>query len=235
MTAAGGFNIGVVVYWLCGPDWVVAALTEASAPVAAVLMGAPFGLGAAALAGLYLSRNYRAQARLLRDALNNMTQGFCMFDRAARLVRCNERYSAMYHLRPEHARVGTPLRELLLHRLAAGNFAGDVDRYVADCLKRVVEGRTEGKTNELKDGRVIAVVSRPMRTGGWLATHTDVTDQLAAEKERDSLRQRDERRRSTDAALSSSRARAKSVLKTVGDSATAIKAAAKTRLRLNPV
>ena len=101
-----------------------------------------------------------------------------MFDGAARLVLCNDRYIEMYHLRPEHARAGTPLHDLLMHRLAAGNFAGDVDRYVADCLKQVAEGRTETKTTELKDGRIIAVVSRPMRGGGWVATHTDVTDQL---------------------------------------------------------
>ena len=154
-----------------------------------------------------------------------------MFDGAARLVLCNDRYIEMYKLRAEHARAGTPLHDLLMHRLSAGNFSGDVDRYVADCLdKQVAEGRTETKTAELKDGRVIAVVSRPMHGGGWVATHTDVTDQLLAEKERDSLRQRDERRRSTDAAISSFRARVETVLKTVSQSASAMKSAAKTLL-----
>ena len=88
----------------------------------------------------------------------------------------------MYRLRPEHARPGTPLRDLLMHRLTAGNFQGDPDRYVDDILREAVENRPETKTLELKDGRVIALVSRPMRGSGWLATHTDVTEQLAAEK-----------------------------------------------------
>ena len=90
---------------------------------------------------------------------------------------------------------GTPLRE------SAGAAAPQrapspaiPDHYVADCLKQAAEGRTETKTFELKDGRIIALVSRPMRGGGWVATHTDVTEQLLAEKERDSLRQREERR-----------------------------------------
>ena len=69
-----------------------------------------------------------------------------------------------------------------------------------------------------------------MRGGGWLATHTDVTQQLSAEKERDSLRQREERRRDIDAAISSFRARVENVLKTVSQSATAMKAAAKSLL-----
>jgi len=225
-----GFVAGVVVYLLCGPGWIVAALTETPAPVAAAMMAVPFALGGAALAGLLATRRRRGRTQLFRAALNNMTQGLCMFDAAARLVLCNERYIEMYHLRGEHARPGTPLRELLRHRQAAGNFTGDIDRYVANCLDQVARGRTESKTNELKDGRVIAVVSRPMRGGGWVATHTDVTEQLLAEKERDSLRQRDERRRSTDAAISAFRARVESVLKTVGQSATAMKAAAKTLL-----
>jgi methyl-accepting chemotaxis protein len=153
-----------------------------------------------------------------------------MFDSSARLVLCNERYIEMYHLRPEHAHAGTPLRDLLLHRLAADNFSGDPDDYVADCLKQLAEGRIESKTAELNDGRIIAVVSRPMPTGGWVATHNDVTDQLLAENERDSLRQRDERRRSTDAAISSFRTRVESMLNTVSHSATAMKSAAKTLL-----
>ncbi len=230
IAGAAGFAVGVGVYLVCGSAWLVAALTEASAPVAGMIMGLLFGLGTTALAGLVANSRRRNQTRLFRAALNNMTQGLCMFDGAARLVLCNERYIEMYRLRPEHARAGTPLRELLLHRLSAGNFFGDVDRYVEDCLTQVAEGRTESKTNVLKDGRVIAVVGRPMRGGGWVATHTDVTDQLLAEKERDALRQRDERRRNIDAAISAFRARVESVLKTVSQSATAMKSAAKTLL-----
>jgi methyl-accepting chemotaxis protein len=226
----GGLAAGFAIFLAFGADWLVEALTAAPAPVAGLVMGLPFGLAAATAAGLYANRRRRAQARLLRAALNNMTQGLCMFDNAARLMLCNERYIEMYHLRPEHAHAGTPLRTLLLHRLSAGNFSGDPDRYVEDCLKQLAEGRTESKTNELKDGRVIAVVSRPMPGGGWVATHTDVTNQLMAEKERDALRQRDERRRSTEAAISAFRARVESVLKTVSQSAGAMKTALKTLL-----
>jgi len=230
MAGAAGFAAGIAVFLRCGTGWIVAALTDASAPEAGMVMALPFGLGAAALAGLFVNGRRRARARQLRAALNNMTQGLCMFDATARLLLCNERYIEMYHFRPDLARPGTPLRDLLLHRLAAGNFSGDPDHYVADCVKQVTEGRTETKMNTLKDGRVIAVVSRPMRSGGWVATHTDVTEQLLAEKERDSLRQRDERRRSADAAISSFRARVETVLKTVSQSATAMKAAARTLL-----
>ena len=227
MAGAAGCVLGIVVFALCGTSWIVAALTQTSTALAALVVGLPFGLGAAAIAALFVNGQRRKQTRLFRAALNNMTQGLCMFDSAARLVLCNQVYIDMYHLRPEHARPGTPLRDLLMHRLAADNFHGDPDRYVADTLRQAGAGRTETKSIELKDGRVIALVSRPMRGGGWLATHTDVTEQLAAEKERDSLRQREERRRAVDVAISAFRARVESVLEVVSQSATAMKAAAK--------
>jgi methyl-accepting chemotaxis protein len=229
LTGAIGFAAGIVGLLWFGPDRIVGMLTDAPAPVAAAIMALPFALGAAAIIGLFVNARQRAQSRVLRTALNTMTQGVCMFDGAARLVLCNGHYLEMYGLRPEHGRAGTPLRDLLAHRAAAGTFSGDADRYVADCLRQVAENRTETKTNKF-NGRVITLVSRPVRGGGWLATHNDVTDHLAAETERDSLRQREERRRVVDAAISSFRARVESVLKTVSQSATAMKAAAKTLL-----
>ena len=232
IVAAGvaGFALGLAGYFIVGPGWFVGMLTEASAPVAAAFMAAPIALGAAAVAGVFVNANRRAQSRLLRAALNNMTQGLCMFDSAARLTLCNERYLEMYGLMPEHGRPGTPLRDLLLCRTAAGTFGGNPEQYVADCLRRVAERRTETKTTTVK-GRTITLVSRPLPSGGWVATHNDVTDQLSAESERDSLRQRDQRRRAADAAISSFRARVESVLKTVNQSAGAMKSAATTLLK----
>jgi methyl-accepting chemotaxis protein len=229
LTGAIGFVAGFLVFLSFGPGWIVRLLADDSAAVAGTVMALPFALGAAALAGLFATSRRRAQSRLQRAALNNMTQGLCMFDSTARLVLCNDRYLEMYGLRSELGRAGTPLRELLDCRAAAGTFSGDADRYVADCLRQVAEGRTENKTNHF-NGRVIMLVSRPTPSGGWVATHNDVTEQLSAETERDLLRQREDRRRVVDAAIVSFRARVESVLKTVGQSSTAMKAAAKTLL-----
>jgi len=229
LVGLAGFAAGVLGFVRFGPDWIVAILRDGPAPIAAAVAALPFGLGAAALAGLFVNVRRRTQSRLLRAALNNMTQGLCMFDDSARLVLCNERYLEMYSLPPALGRAGTPLRDLLVCRTAAGTFSGDVDRYVSECLRQVAEKRTETKVNHVK-GRVISLVSRPLPGGGWVATHNDVTEQLSAESERDSLRQREERRRVVDAAIASFRARVESVLDGVGKSATAMKSAARTLL-----
>jgi methyl-accepting chemotaxis protein len=227
---AAGFALGVIGYFYFGSGWLVGMLTAASAPVAATFMALPLALGAAAITGLFVNANRRAQSRLLRAALNNMTQGLCMFDSAARLTLCNDRYLEMYGLMPGHGRPGTALRDLLLYRTAAGTFNGNPEKYVADCLRQVAERRTETKTTTA-NGRTITLISRPLPSGGWVATHNDVTDQLSAESERDSLRQRDQRRRAADAAISSFRARVESVLKIVNHSAVAMKSAATTLLK----
>src|SRR5580700_8114888 len=189
LAGAIGFAVGVVAFVLFGSRWLVEALSDAPGPVVGVIMGIMLALAASTLTSFVVIARVRAKYRLIRSALNNMTQGLCMFDGAARLILCNERYIEMYHLRPEHAQRCTPLRDLLIERTAAGTFSGDPDAYVAECLRQVAEGRTETKTNHF-NGRVIMLVSRPMPGGGWVATHNDVTEQLSVETERDLWRQR---------------------------------------------
>jgi len=230
LAGAAGFAGGLAFVFFCGPSQVVAALGAAPDWVADGALAAPFGLGAAALAGLFVNARRRTQARMLRTALNHMTQGLCMFDSTGRLLLCNERYGEMYGLGPNDAKPGTSLRDLLSQRAAAGTFKGDPDSYVAETLRLVAAGRTDAKTVELADGRMISLVDRPIHGGGWVATHFDVTKRLRAEKERDALLQREERRRQADVAISSFRERVESGLKTVGQSAAAMKAAAKSLL-----
>jgi methyl-accepting chemotaxis protein len=230
VAGAVGFALGIVAFVLFGSHWLVQALSDAPELAVGVVMGVILALAVSTLTSFVVIARIRANYRQIRSALNNMTQGLCMFDGAARLILCNERYVEMYGLRSGNARRGTPLRDLLIERAAAGTFTGDPDAYVVEALQQVAEGRTETKTIEIKDGRLITLVGRPIKGGGWLATHTDVTEQLLAEKERDSLRQREQRRRATDVAISSFRERVETVLKTVGHSATAMKAAAQTLL-----
>ena len=108
-----GFVAGFVGFLIFGPGWIVGLLADDSRAVAGAVMALPFALGAAALAGLFATGRRRAQSRLLRAALNNMTQGLCMFDSTARLVLCNDRYLEMYRLAARARRAGTPLRDLL--------------------------------------------------------------------------------------------------------------------------
>jgi diguanylate cyclase (GGDEF)-like protein/PAS domain S-box-containing protein len=116
-------------------------------------------------------------------ALNNMNQGLCMFDAQNRLVVWNERYREMYNIDPRHIWRGCTIRDLLDARIAAGTFPLDPARYDQE-LRAALKERTTFTLNiELKDGRVMAVVNHPMKDGGWVATHEDITERKRAERE----------------------------------------------------
>jgi diguanylate cyclase (GGDEF)-like protein/PAS domain S-box-containing protein len=114
-------------------------------------------------------------------ALNNMSQGLCLFDESERLVICNDKYLRMYGLSAEKVQRGCTVRQLLELRQSAGNFSDDIDQYLAGLRTRLARRDSEHVTTYLKDGRVIAVHNSPTNRGGWVATHDDITERMRAE------------------------------------------------------
>jgi methyl-accepting chemotaxis protein len=225
-----GFALGVAGFLLLGIDGICSALSSLPAVAAGIVLAVLLAMAFLAIAALLALAQERWRNLLARIALNNMTQGLTMFDAEGRLVLCNMRYIEMTRLPREAFRKGMPMRELLARRVAAGTFAEDPDQHVADRIKQAAEGRSEARTFDLGDGRTIAVIFQPLRGGGWVSTHTDVTQQRTAERERDSLRQREENRHAIDAHIAAFRGRVESGLNVVGQSAAAMKAAAKSLL-----
>ena len=228
-TGAIGLAVGIAGLSLIGLDGIFHALNGVPVAASAVLCGlvtlAALGIGA-----LWALATERHRNLLARIALNNMTQALCMFDDAGRLVLCNSPYIEMHLLRREQLRAGMPLREMLDIRIDNGTFTGDPDRYAQECLRNAAEGRSQKRTIKFKDGRTIALAMQPLQNGGWVTTHTDVTEQFVAEEERDLLRQREQGRLAADAQIASFRGRVENVLQIVGQSAAAMKAAAQSLL-----
>jgi diguanylate cyclase (GGDEF)-like protein len=121
------------------------------------------------------------QNLLFNAALTNMTQGLVMFDAQGRVIICNQRYLDMYG----HAQVqpGCTLAELLRERLETGSFAGDPVAYAQEIVARAAASKIETRIIEVSDGRTIAISNQPMPTGGWVATHEDITARRQAEKQ----------------------------------------------------
>jgi PAS domain S-box-containing protein len=125
----------------------------------------------------------RNQNILFNAALTNMSQGLVMFDAQGRVVICNQRYLDMYSLTADQVQPGCTLEQLLNHRLATGSFAGDPAKYAEEILGRMAVARVGTRIIELADGRTIAISNQPMPTGGWVATHEDITERRQAEKQ----------------------------------------------------
>jgi len=190
------------------------------------------GVGAAAMAlvsgviGFGVYRRMRQDKLRLKTALNNMTQGLCMFDANVRLSICNERYIEMYNMSPAVVVPGCSLREILQHRIATGSFTEDPDQYLAAVLRELAEGKELTKVVDLPNGRKIALSQRPMPEGGWVVTHDDVTEQYQVEEQQAALRVNEVRRTKMESAIDAFRQQVESVLQTVGESTTAMKTTA---------
>ena len=159
------------------------SLTPLSIALAAV-SGSLFGICLVGSLSAWGIRHKLASQNVQLDAaLNNMIQGLCMFDAQNRLVVWNERYRAMYNIDPTRIRRGCTIRNLLDARAAAGTFPLDPARYDADLRAAVARGNTFVVTVELADGRIIDVVNHPIKDGGWVAMHEDITERKKAERE----------------------------------------------------
>ncbi len=127
-----------------------------------------------------LAEEAEHERKHLETAVNNMPIGLVMFDAGKRLIVGNERYREMYGLPRELMARGTHLRQMLEHRLDAGNFEGkDRENYVERILKLVEQTETTVRVVPLGDGRSVRIIHHPIEGGGWVGTHEDVTEREA--------------------------------------------------------
>ena len=116
-------------------------------------------------------------------AIDNMTQGLCMFDDDRCLIVCNSRYADMYGLPDELSRPGTPLDKILAHRISNGRYHGtDPDAFLRNRMEMVADGGPLQTVDELQDGSVYLISHARMPGGGSVATHEDITARKRAEE-----------------------------------------------------
>src|SRR5262249_57644182 len=97
----------------------------------AVLTATACGLAGAALFCLLRARRRVGQ---FATALDNMSQGLCMFDAAQRLVLCNQGYLRMYDLSPDVVKPGCTLRQPLNYPINPGAFPAHPDHSTPNLL-----------------------------------------------------------------------------------------------------
>jgi diguanylate cyclase (GGDEF)-like protein len=109
-------------------------------------------------------------------ALNNISQGLCMFDADLRVVVSNARFAEIYGLKPDDVLPGTSLEEILNIRLLNGTYSGETPHlYIAGLAGKPADVQL------LPDGRAIHIRRNRMADGGWMTTHEDITDRHRSE------------------------------------------------------
>jgi diguanylate cyclase (GGDEF)-like protein len=127
--------------------------------------------------------NLNKQRFRLDTALNNMSNGLCMFDAAGVLMLLNARYLEIFNIPAGLIAPGLTLLEMLTRLKQVGIVTGDQDKYIADLKTSLFAGKTTQVLRKLQGDRVISITNRPLPDGGWVATHEDVTELKQREQE----------------------------------------------------
>ncbi|CAN7487395.1 bifunctional diguanylate cyclase/phosphodiesterase [Rhizobium sp. LjRoot254] len=124
--------------------------------------------------------------RNLDIALENMSQGICLFDKDERLVLANKHYSEIFGFPASLAVAGRPYREILeqafLNRfqqpeIALPRAAEHYERAMA-----VVRSGSGSTIQKYQDGRSIQAIYNATSDGGWVVTFEDITQRLQSEE-----------------------------------------------------
>ncbi len=83
----------------------------------------------------------REQNIRLDAALNNMSQGLCMFNADEEIVVFNRRFLEMYKLSPQVVKPGCKLRELIQHRKEVGLLDADPEEYYRGIIDDIRAGQ----------------------------------------------------------------------------------------------
>ncbi|MDA9392083.1 diguanylate cyclase [Bradyrhizobium sp. CCBAU 45394] len=165
------------------PSIVISGLSIPPASLSVLTASAAVAIIAIALAAAVLDRRAKGelgrQQVVLDTALENMSQGLCMFDADGKIMLFNERYAAMLR-RTDIALTGRLLVDVLREEQAKGQWQGDADEFFARLVIDAREGRTTSQVVN-RFGRSIRVVNQPMQGGGWVATFEDITEWLEAQ------------------------------------------------------
>jgi diguanylate cyclase (GGDEF)-like protein/PAS domain S-box-containing protein len=165
------------------PTLAISGLSIPPASMSFLTASAAVAIIAIALVSALLDRRAKGeigrQQVVLDTALENMSQGLCMFDADGKIQLFNERYAAMLG-RTDIPLTGRLLVDVLREEQAKGQWQGDATEFFARLVIDAREGRTTSQV-VTRFGRSIRVVNQPMQGGGWVATFEDITEWLEAQ------------------------------------------------------
>lgn len=119
-------------------------------------------------------------------ALENMSQGLCLYDRDEKLVLFNKRFAELFDLSDERVRAGLTFRELIDRALADTYRAPEIWLPKASELyarHRAIIQQSGGVVEKLREGTSVQIRYRALRDGGWVATYEDISERLRNEEQ----------------------------------------------------
>ena len=209
------------------PTRTITALSLSPTSLALAVASAAISILSMSLVSAFANRRMGDKSLLLATALNNMTQGVIMFDSEEHFIICNDRFLQMYNLSPDVVKPGATLLDVIKHRFKTGSLNRDAAAYRDELITAIAQGKTVSAIVETPDGHSISVVNKPIPGGKyWVGTHDDITERLTTERRSAALAEQEHRRAEIDSAIQLFREGVDVVLRTMSESAAAMKSTA---------
>jgi len=149
-----------------------------------------------------------SKSSLLQATLDNMAEGFSVYDEHLKLAGYNEKFLTFLGLPPDTVHIGSD------YSRNVGNFARhtlrlsepEIPAYVADRLSEAQARFARRRLHRRPDGSIILSNRRPMPGGGFVTTFSDVTERVQTEEAlRQSATELQDTKASFEAAILASR------------------------------
>jgi diguanylate cyclase (GGDEF)-like protein len=144
--------------------------------------------------------NARIEDRVvaIQEGLDTLHIGLSIFDAQLRLVAFNDAFLTMFDFPRRLGQIGTPMEAFFRLNAERGEYGptdngGDIEAQVAERLARARKGEAHNFRRTRPDGTVLEVTGRPLASGGFVSTYTDITEitrtrEALEEKEREMTR-----------------------------------------------
>ncbi|MBE9637535.1 PAS-domain containing protein [Salipiger mangrovisoli] len=128
------------------------------------------------------------------SALEELPDGFVLYDAEDRLLMCNETYREIYAASAPAILPGASFEDILRYGLGRGQYREAEGREEAWLEERLAAHRGAGRALEqqLGDGRWLRVYERPLSDGGRVGLRIDITEAKRIQQELEEARQRAE-------------------------------------------
>ena len=120
------------------------------------------------------------QSQFLKQVIDNVSHGLCVFDAEQKLILCNEQFLKIYGYDRAVVKPGVSFQAILDHATNLGVYSDGIDKMAAAAFG-LFGGEDATRQSRLADGRIIETRVRRIANGDWVTEHKDVTARLRHE------------------------------------------------------
>lgn len=121
------------------------------------------------------------RSEFLKQVIEHVSHGLCVFDAEQNLVMCNEQFLQIYGYDRTFIKPGVSFRNILKHAIGLGTYSDTVADKIDDELTALFGQEKATRLFHLSDGRIIETRALCIGTDGWLTEHKDITREVRSE------------------------------------------------------